>query len=135
MYCARLPHFNSLVQDTHKSLKHFSNSTGNTSAHWSYPEVVEGEVCQPHPGDVFGQLIQDLRILCLNRKKKIKYFIPSRRYQGSPDCATAAKMCILPVFLRGQVAGDNLFYILKILAYNAQGHLWINGARLIAREN
>jgi hypothetical protein len=43
----------------------------------SYPEVVEGEVCETHPGDVFGQLIQDLRILCLKRGESI-YFIPAK---------------------------------------------------------
>lgn len=31
----------------------------------TYPEVVEGEVGQPHASDVFGQLFQHLRVLCL----------------------------------------------------------------------
>lgn len=31
----------------------------------AYPEVVEGEVGQSHAGDVFRELLQDLRVLCL----------------------------------------------------------------------
>ncbi len=31
----------------------------------TYPEVVEGEVGQAHASDVFGQLLQHLRVLCL----------------------------------------------------------------------
>lgn len=31
----------------------------------SYPEVVEGEVGEPHAGDVFGELLQNLGVLCL----------------------------------------------------------------------
>lgn len=37
---------------------------------YAYPEVVEGEVCQTHSSDVFGQLLQHLRVLCLNNKGK-----------------------------------------------------------------
>jgi len=31
----------------------------------AYPEVVEGKVGQSHAGDVFRELLQDLRVLCL----------------------------------------------------------------------
>lgn len=37
----------------------------HTQTHRTYPEVVEGEVGQAHASDVFGQLFQHLRVLCL----------------------------------------------------------------------
>lgn len=36
----------------------------------AYPEVVKGEVGQSHAGDVFWELLQDLRVLCLQVDKK-----------------------------------------------------------------
>lgn len=36
----------------------------------AYPEVVKGEVGQSHAGDVFRELLQDLRVLCLQVDKK-----------------------------------------------------------------
>lgn len=36
----------------------------------AYPEVVEGEVGQSHAGDVFRELLQDLRVLCLQVDKR-----------------------------------------------------------------
>lgn len=64
----------------------------------TYPEVVEGEVCQPHSGDVFGKLIQGLRILCLERKEEIKLFYSHEMLiRESEEYISAARKCNLEV--------------------------------------
>lgn len=47
----------------------------------AYPEVVKGEVGQSHAGDVFWELLQDLRVLCLQvdkKKKRITSYKPPK---------------------------------------------------------
>lgn len=49
----------------------------------TYPEVVKGEVGQSHAGDVFRELLQDLRVLCLqvDKKKEPYNFIQTPKNQ------------------------------------------------------
>ncbi len=51
----------------------------------AYPEVVKGEVGQSHAGDVFWELLQDLRVLCLQVDKKKKR-ITSHKPPKSTAC-------------------------------------------------
>lgn len=54
-----------------QSQQYLLKNAHNNHQLWNaYPEVVEGEVCQTHSSDVFGQLLQHLRVLCLNNKGK-----------------------------------------------------------------
>lgn len=41
----------------------------------AYPEIVESEVSQTHTSDIFGELLQNLRVLCLHQKIDIYFYV------------------------------------------------------------
>lgn len=127
-YCAILSQFSSLLQDTSTPQKHFSNSPGNVIlplvlpwGSWGWNLLVPSWWCfwtaDPGPEDLVPK----------QEKKKNHVFslckmVPRKSQTGLQLLRNA--ISTLSVFLKGEVAGDHLIYVLKTLACNGSRRSW-----------